>query len=177
MLPRRIVLLIAGSGAIALVVSSCAKEPDADSSATASGSVATDAEARESVRRQSNRLTALWPTGNVDSIMPLFTDDAVLAFPDARDARGQAAIREMLTNAFGSLKVESLEAHIDTIEVFDDAAYEWGTYHERYAETGKPAVQVEGRYLFRWARASDGTWRISRFTGNDIKREPATAVK
>ena len=170
---RPFVLLTAGLSAIALVVSSCAKEPETDGSATASGSVTSTAEAREAVRRQSNRLTAAWLSGNVDSIMPLFADDAVLAFPDAPDARGQATIREMLTNAFGSMKVEVLQAHIDTIEVFDDAAYEWGTYRERSTESGKPAVQVEGRYLLRWTRAPDGTWRISRFTGNEIKREPA----
>jgi uncharacterized protein (TIGR02246 family) len=163
--------LFAGLGAIALIAGSCMKERDADRSTTATGSVTSAAEAREAVRRQSARLTAAWPSGNVDSIMPLFTDDAVLLFPDAPDSRGQSAIRETLTNAFGSLKVESLEAHIDTIEVFDDAAYEWGTYHERYVETGKPATQVEGRYLFRWARQADGTWRISRFTGNTVKEE------
>jgi uncharacterized protein (TIGR02246 family) len=169
---RTSVPLFASLGAIALISSSCMKEPAQDRSTTDEGSVTSTAEAREAIRRQSNRLTAVWPSGNVDSIMPLFADDAVLSFPDAADTRGQAAIREMLTNAFRSVKVEVLRANIDTIEVFDDAAYEWGTYDERYTETGKPTTQVEGRYLFRWARQPDGTWRISRFTGNEIKSEP-----
>lgn len=162
----------AGLSAMTLAVSSCAKEPDADTSATAGGSVTSTAEARQAVRRQSNRLSALWPTGNVDSLMPLFADDAVMAFPGGPDVRGRAAIRETMTKAFGAMKVEALQVHIDTIEVFDDAAYEWGTYHERSTETGKPAVEVEGRYIIRWAEAPDGSWRISRFTGNEIKREP-----
>jgi uncharacterized protein (TIGR02246 family) len=165
--------LFAGLSAIALVAGSCMKESDADRSTTATGSVTSAAEAREAVRRQSARLTAVWPSGNLDSIMPLFADDAVLGFPDAPDSRGQSAIRETLANAFGALKVESLEAHADTLEVFDDAAYEWGTYHERYVETGKPATQEEGRYVIRWARQSDGSWRISRFTGNTVKKEQA----
>ncbi len=158
---------------MALIAASCMKEPAEGSSNTDDGSVTSAAEAREAVRRQSNRFTAAWPTENVDSIMLLVADDAVFAFPEGPDVRGRTAIRETLTNAFGSLKVEMLQAHIDTIEVFDDAAYEWGTYDERFTETGKPPVQVEGRYLLRWARDPDGTWRISRFTGNEIKREPA----
>lgn len=163
--------LFAGLSAIALVAGSCMKEPEADRSTTATGSVTSAAEARDAVHRQSARLTAVWPTGNVDSIVPLFADDAVLAFPDAPDARGQAAIREMLTKSFGAVKVESLEAHADTIDVLDDVAYEWGTYNERYVETGKPATQEEGRYVIRWARQADGSWRISRFTGNTAKKE------
>ena len=173
MRPRTSLLLSAVVSVMALMAASCMKEPAEDGSTTDEGSVTSTAEAREAVRRQSNRLTAMWPTENVDSLLPLFADDALLAFPDGPDVRGQAAVREMLTNAFGSVKIDVLQAHIDTIEVFDDAAYEWGTYHERYAETGKPPVQVEGRYLLRWAKGPDGTWRISRFTGNEIKREPA----
>ena len=177
MRPRTSLPLFAAVGVMALIAASCMKEAAEDGSTTDEGSVTSNAEAREAVRRQSERVTAVWPTGNVDSLMPLFADDAVLAFPDAPDARGQAAVREMLTNAFKSVKVEVLQAQIDTIEVFDDVAFEWGTYQERWTEPGKPAVQVEGRYVFRWARASDGTWRISRMTGNEIKREPAVAAK
>lgn len=173
MRPRISLLLSAAVSVMALTTASCVKEPAEAGSTTDEGSVTSAAEAREAVRRQSNRLTAAWPTENVDSIMRLVADDAVFAFPEGPDVRGQTAIREMMTKAFGSVKIDVLEAHIDTIEVFDDVAYEWGTYHERYNETGKPPAQVEGRYLLRWARGPDGTWRISRFTGNEIKREPA----
>lgn len=173
MRPRTSLPQFAALSVMALIAASCMKEPAADRSTTDEGAVTSTAEAREAVRRQSNRLTAAWPTENVDSIMLLVADDAVFAFPEGPDVRGQTAIREMMTNAFGSVKIDVLQAHIDTIEVFDNAAYEWGTYHERYSETGKPPVQVAGRYLLRWARDPDGTWRISRFTGNEIKREPA----
>lgn len=177
MRPRTSLPLFAAVSAMALIAASCMKEPAETGSSTDEGSVTSSAEAREAVRRQSERLTALWPTGNVDSVMLLVADDAVFAFPEGPDVRGQTAIREMLTNAFGAVKVEVLQTQIETIEVFDDVAYEWGTYNQRSTETGKAAVQVEGRYMIRWARARDGTWRISRFTGNEIKRESAVAAK
>ena len=172
---RRFAVVTAGLSAIALVVSSCAKEPDADASTTASGSVTSDAEAAAAVRSQSARLVALWPTENLDSIMPLFTEDAVLQFPDAPDARGQEAVRQFLSNAFGMVKIESLETQVETVEVFGDVAYEWGTFRERLTETGKPQTLEEGRYLSRWERDADGTWRTSRFAGNVVTKGPAPA--
>ena len=86
----------------------------------------------------------------------------------------QAGVREALTNALGALTIESLETEVDTIDVFDDVAYGWGRYRERYTETGKPATRAEGRYIMRWARQRDGTWRVTRFAGNTVKEEPVT---
>ena len=172
---RRFALVTAALSAIALVVSSCAKEPDADGSTTASGSVTSVAEAAAAVRSQSARLVAVWPTENLDSIMPLFTEDAVLQFPEAPDARGQEGVREFLSNAFGSLNIESLETQVETVEVFGDVAYEWGTFRERYTETGKPPTFQEGRYICRWTRDGNGTWRVSRFAGNAVTKGPAPA--
>lgn len=164
--------LFAALSAIALIAGGCTKDPYTDRSMTATGSVTSAAEAREAVRRESARMVALWPSENLDSIMPLFADDAVMLFPETPDTRGQAAIRELLTSLFGTLRIESLETQVDTIEVFDDVAYEWGHFRERYTETGKPPTQEEGRYLMRWARQDDGSWRVSRFAGNTVKKEP-----
>lgn len=152
----------------------CAKESDADRTATATGSVSSDAEARDAIRRQAEQMVAIWPSENLDSIMPRFSDDAVLQFPDMPDARGRDAVREALKQGFDAVEIQSLETEIDTIEVFDDVAYEWGRYTERMAETGKPPVTTQGRYLMRWQRQGDGTWKVTRFTGNSIKEEPAT---
>jgi uncharacterized protein (TIGR02246 family) len=167
--------LFAGLSAIALIVGGCLKEPDEARSTSATGSVTSDAEARDAIRRQSARMTALWPSENVDSIVQLFADDAVAHFPEMPDARGHAAIREQLRGAFGGVSIQSLEAQIDTIDVLGDVAYEWGHYRERYTETGKPGVVADGRYVMRWARQADGSWRVTRFTANTAKEEPATA--
>jgi uncharacterized protein (TIGR02246 family) len=163
--------------AVVLLALGCAKESDTDRSTTDAGSVTSAAEARDAVRRQSERLAAMYPSENVDSIMALFAEDAVVFFPDSPEARGAAAIRERYTNAFGAVDIQSLETQIDTIEAFGDVAYEWGTYRERYAETGKAQVREEGRYLTRWARQPDGSWRITRFTGNAAKKEPAQPAR
>jgi ketosteroid isomerase-like protein len=159
-----------GLNAVALLAWGCMKEP-ADRT-TEAGSVTSASEARDAVRRQSTRLTAMYPSENLDSIMSIFSEDAIVYFPDAPEARGKAAVRERYATAFGAVTIESLETQIDTIEAFGDVAYEWGTYSERYAEKGKPPVQEEGRYLLRWGRQPDGTWLVTRFTVHTAKREP-----
>jgi ketosteroid isomerase-like protein len=169
---RPIALRLLGLNAVALLAWGCMRESETDGSTTQAGSVASASEAREAVRRQSARLTAMYPSENLDSIMSIFAEDAIVYFPDAPEARGKAAVRERYANAFAAVAIESLETQIDTIEAFGDVAYEWGTYRERYAETGKPPVREEGRYLLRWVRQPDGTWLVTRFTGHTAKREP-----
>lgn len=159
---------------VALTAACVKEDPEADQTTTATGSVASDAEARDAVRRESARMVAVWPSENLDSIMPRFADDAVLMMPEMPDARGQAAIRESLKSGFGTFNIQSLETEVDTIEVFNDVAYEWGRYRERYTETGKSPTQAEGRYVMRWQRQGDGSWRVTRFSGNTVKEEPAT---
>jgi uncharacterized protein (TIGR02246 family) len=162
-----------GLSAVALLTWGCMAERETDRSTTETGSVTSASEARDAVRRQSAHMVTMWPSENLDSMMTLFADDAVLLFPDMPGARGKPAIREHLAGAFGSLSIESIDTQIDTIEVFDDVAYEWGTYRERYTETGKPQTQEEGRYLIRWERQDDGAWRVTRFTANTIRKGPA----
>jgi ketosteroid isomerase-like protein len=159
------------------LIAACAKESDAYRTATATGSVSSDAEARDAIRRQASQMVAIWPSENLDSIMPKFSDDAVLQFPDMPDARGRDAVREALKQGFDAVEIQSLETEIDTIEVFDDVAYEWGRYTERMAEAGKPAVTAEGRYLMRWQRDADGSWKVTRFTGNSIKEDSAARAQ
>jgi ketosteroid isomerase-like protein len=169
----RPLLQLSLSLAAVTVLLACARESDADRTTTATGSVSSDAEARDAIRRQAAQMVAIWPSENLDSIMPRFSDDAVLQFPDMPDARGRDAVREALKQGFDAVEIQSLDTEIDTIEVFDDVAYEWGRYTERMAETGKPPVTAQGRYLMRWQRGDDGSWKVTRFTGNSIKEEPS----
>ena len=102
--------------------------------------------------------------------MVLYTEGAVLQFPDAPDVHGRDAIRETLAGVFAATPIQSLEISEDTLEVFGDVAYEWGSFDEVYGASGQPPVRDVGRYLMRWERGVDGQWRVSRFAGNTISR-------
>jgi ketosteroid isomerase-like protein len=105
----------------------------------------------------------------------MYAGSGLIAFPDAPDARGIAAVRDLLTAFFTSNRMDSIQVTLDTIEVFGNVAYEWGTFREVYRPEGKPAVREEGRYIIRWAHEPDGEWKISRFTGNTIHRSSGTS--
>jgi ketosteroid isomerase-like protein len=100
----------------------------------------------------------------------MYAANGILSLPDAPDARGSTAVRDLITGFLTSTRVDSIQVTPDTIEVFGDVAYEWGSYHQVYRPEGKPAVREDGRYVMRWAREADGEWRISRFTNNSVHR-------
>ena len=141
----------------------CAGAPASESDAAAESS------AREAIRAQIARHAAAWRANTIDSLAPLYTEGAVLQFPDGPDVRGRDAIMQTLGGIFTATPIQSLEIREDTLEVFGDVAYEWGTFDEVYGASGQPATRDEGRYVMRWERGADGQWRVSRFAGNNIR--------
>ena len=158
---------------LALTVS-CRNGAPPDSPGNGSAAPSADADrARDEIRRQSERHVAAHRLASADSIVAMYADDVVVQFPDIPDARGRAGARDMFASILAGMKVDTLLVTPDTIEVHGDAAYEWGTYHQVYTPQGKPRVREDGRYVIRWQRGANGTWRVSRFTGNARQRVPA----
>jgi uncharacterized protein (TIGR02246 family) len=141
------------------------------------GSAASESgtDARQRIRRQGEQHVEAWIHNDAARTASMYAGNGILSFPDAPDARGTAAVRDLLTAFFTSTRVDSIQVTPDTIEVFGDIAYEWGTYREVYRPEGKPAVREEGRYVMRWTHEADGEWKISRFTGNTVHRSSGTA--
>ena len=142
----------------------CAGSPAPDSGANAD----------QQIRRQSAQHAEAWRQNDPARAASIFTENGVLGFPEAPDARGSAAVHDLLTAFFKSTHIDSIQVTPDTVEVYGNVAYEWGTYHEVYRPEGKPVVREEGRYVARWARDGDGEWRISRFTANTVHRSSGT---
>jgi ketosteroid isomerase-like protein len=62
--------------------------------------------------------------------MPLFTEDAILQLSDARDARGREAVRQFLVERIRDAEYRVPRDAGETVDVFGDVAYEWGTFRE-----------------------------------------------
>lgn len=165
---RRCARVLAAFAALAALLQLACYSEAGDASTNA-GSSAGDASAAQEITRQGERHNAAWRLSNADSVAAVFAPDAVLMFPDAPDVRGRDAIRQTLAGMFDSTKVESLDVHPDTIEVYGASAMEWGTYEEVVQPRGQPKVRFEGRYVLHWQRQPDGQWAIRRFTGNTTK--------
>ena len=142
---------------ILLLTVGCAHSPGRDT-----------ADAR--IREEGVRHAESWRRNDAAAVSSSFAENGVLAFPDAPDVRGREGVRGALATLFASTHIDSLQVMPGTIEVCDSVAHEWGTYREVYRPQGQAAVREDGRYVVRWIRQPSGEWRISRFTGNTIRR-------
>jgi uncharacterized protein (TIGR02246 family) len=99
--------------------------------------------------------------GDVDAIVALYAEDAVVSAPGAPAARGHAAIRELLTNDVTGAKAAAVslkEGSTSDVGVSGDLGWEWGTF----TVVDESGTTVDsGKYVSVFARR-DGKWLIIR---------------
>lgn len=130
----------------ALLVAACA------SSMTPSN----DAEAV--LRRGAGEFATAATNGNVDRMVSIYADDAVLMPPNAPPFRGRAAIRQYWS---GLLAMGKIDANVatDTVTQSGDLAVETGHYAMTILPPNAPApVKDSGKYIITWRRMN-GEWR------------------
>ncbi len=160
-------ILAAASAAIAAdappAPPAAATAPAAAAAPSAATAPAADDSARREIEAAMQRYTALLKSGPVEALAGSYTADGELLEPGMAALHGREAIRSFLAPIFTAVDVESATTASEAVEVYGDAAYQWGTYRQRAAEHGKPAVDYHGRYVASWRREADGQWRIARF--------------
>jgi len=119
--------------------------------------------ARHDVEAAMQQYTALLKTGPVDAQVAFFTQDGELLQPGMAPLHGRDAIKAFLAPLVAAFEVQSATSTSDAVEVYGDAAYQWGTYTQHAGERGKPGAEYTGRYVASWRREADGHWRIARF--------------
>lgn len=120
------------------------------------------ADARREVEAAMQQYTVLLRTGPAEATAGLFTADGELLEPGLAAIHGREAIRAFLAPVFAAVNVESASTESEAVEVYGDAAYQWGTYRQRVAEKGKAANDYHGRYVASWKREADGRWRLAK---------------
>ncbi len=159
-----------------LALASCMKETPAgsDSARTVTATSTGDAAADEQAIRAIN---PLWfkahQAGDVDGIVALYSDDAVISAPGAAPARGTAAMRAMFTKDMADMAAAGLSQTSGPSPEFGvsgDLGYEWNTY--TVADKAGKTVDT-GKYTTVFARRN-GKWVIIRDTWNsDTPPAPA----
>ena len=111
--------------------------------------------------------------GDVEKIVAMYTEDAVLMPPHAAVATGHAAIRAFLTTDTAAAKAAGVKLvpGAATAGVAGDTGWESGSY--TIADTSGTTVD-SGSYL-SVARKSNGTWLYIRDTYNSDRPLPAPA--
>jgi ketosteroid isomerase-like protein len=101
---------------------------------------------------------AFYNAADVDGLVGLYTDDAVIMPPDAPAAQGADAMRANVEAYFGFGLVRSEVPAIEEYEISGDLAWGAGPYRF-YDANGNLAAA--GKYLVVY-RFADGVWRIAR---------------
>ena len=104
--------------------------------------------------------------GDVDRLVGLFTDDAVLMPADEATCEGKDAIGDYLDNALQE-SPSTIEFDVQETKVLGDWAFEWidATLTSTDADTGEE-VETWARYVWILRRQPDGSWRIARAIDN-----------
>ena len=91
-----------------------------------------------------------------------FTPAAILFEPGIRPIVTRDSIRAFIAS-FPGVQVHTATATPDTIDVYGDRAYLWGSYFEHLSFPGQPTSEQHGKFVTEWARQPDGSWLIVRF--------------
>jgi uncharacterized protein (TIGR02246 family) len=122
--------------------------------------------------------TATWleayNAGDVERIVALYAEDAVLMPPHAPVANGQAAIRAFLTADTAGAKAAGIKLvpGASTAGVAGDTGWESGTY----TVTDASGATVDSGSYLSVSRKSNGKWLYHRDTYNSDRPIPAPAT-
>ena len=113
------------------------------------------------VRAEGSRWAEYYKAGDLDSLMTLYTDDAVVALHGQPALYGKQAVREYFSTRIGTADTE-FELDYELEEIHGDIAYIISKYwlvaeNKETGETYKDA----GRSLLVYKRGPDGNWLIA----------------
>ncbi|MEL7168646.1 MAG: SgcJ/EcaC family oxidoreductase [Bacteroidota bacterium] len=103
--------------------------------------------------------SAAFMHGDVDAMLALYTEDAVI-FPERTTAlQGTDALRAYWTLPRGRT-ITNHHITPTTVEVVGDTAYDHGVYTVSGTNDGEAWGPSYGKYLIVWKRGADGAWRM-----------------
>ena len=137
---------------IAMLCAACATRPSSDFQS---------GDAERVIRRYAADFTNAVNRADVDRIVALYGDSAVLMPPNAPAFHGKDGVRQFWTGFLGIGKIEGSITTDDVIQS-GDVAVERGHYELTITPKGATtSVKDSGKYLIAWQR-SDKDWRIER---------------
>lgn len=147
--------------------------PAADTTAVASAAAPDAAADEQAVRAINPAWFKAYNARDVDGLVSLYAEDAILSTPGVPPARGSAAIREGYTKELRDAAAAGISNNSGPDSQFGvsgDLAHEWNTY----TVTDKSGKTVDkGKYVTVFAR-KNGKWVIIRDIWNSDTPAPNT---
>lgn len=114
-----------------------------------------------------NAYVAAWNAADASKVADLYTDDAIVLYPDQPAVTGRKAILGYFKEFFAefsrpSFELSSAEIEIAGLWAFDRGMYRW----KGVPRAGGEAVEDSGKYLVILRQQADGEWKVARDMDN-----------
>jgi len=108
-------------------------------------------------------------TGDIDRLMSIFgpsLTDMSFGVPSFFGGEGPYVLRRRMTRLFEEFRCE-LRISVINVEICGDTALDYGWHILALTpRSGGEPIATRQRYLEKWARQSDGAWKISFYMDN-----------
>jgi len=132
------------------------------------GSCNDSSETKESIINQNKMYEKFYNSGEVEDLVMLHTQDAVIMPPNVDFMVGRDAISKSLTDEIGSGACDIQFIDRD-IRFFGNFAFNEGTYSLNIKSNDKIIDNDYGKYLVIWEKQSDGKWLMLKDIWNSNK--------
>jgi len=131
---------------------------------------------RSAIDRTRSAYEAAWMAANVDEVADLYTDDAVVLYPNQPAISGKSEIVDYFRSFFREYVQDSFTLTSAEIEIAGPWAFDRGTYRwKRIPRNGGNPIEDRGKYLIVLRRQADGSWKVARDMDNsDRPQEQST---
>jgi len=123
---------------------------------------------REELAQAWRQFAEAWVKGDAAAAAQWYTEDAINMPPDVEDARGRSAIQGAFAYILSGATREDMAFTTRELDVYEDTAYELGTFADTFTPHGGEKTTFRGRYMCVWKRQPDGAWKIHRFIFNSL---------
>ena len=108
--------------------------------------------------------------GDVDALVSLFCEDAVLMAPNETTLYGRSEVREWYEEYFQNFRITALGVTERDVTVLDGWAIERLGYTIAISPvTGGERIRDDSRWFAVWRRDPDGVWRMAQAMFNSIR--------
>jgi len=122
---------------------------------------------RQAIDAVNVRFTSAFKRGDADSLMVLYTANAVQLNPNFPAWEGAAAIKQAFAGFFGAMTITDASFTTHDILIAGNKAIARGSYALRLKpKNGGAEIADRGKYVTTWERQPDGSWKIIRDISN-----------
>ena len=115
-----------------------------------------------------------YKTGDIESWLDVFADDAVGMHNTLPALEGKRALRGFAETVHSTFNIEQLDVSVDSVTRSGDWVLTRGNFTAHFvlkqANPGEQSEPQQGKYVLLWERQDDGTWKIILDMGNSNTR-------